>query len=76
MHCDACHRQIGLRGAWHAHPTLSAPGGSGTAGYRAQSFQKLYACKSCGTVLVRGRNTGWAAAEPLTPVAVVTAPVT
>jgi hypothetical protein len=60
--CNACQKQIGLCSAWHAHPALSAPGSARTAGFRAQSFQKLYCCAVCKTVLVRGRNTGWALA--------------
>ena len=62
MICDACKRQIGLRPAWHAHPKLSAPGSPGTGAYSAKTNQKLYLCADCGTVLVKGRNTGWAAA--------------
>jgi hypothetical protein len=71
LSCDACKRQIGLRSAWHAHPALSVPGASGTSGYRTQTFQKLYVCSSCRTVLVRGRNTGWAVADPTVLPAVI-----
>jgi hypothetical protein len=62
--CEACKRQIGLRAAWHAHPRLSAPGARGTSGYQAKAFQKLYHCLDCGTVLIKGLNTGWLEAVP------------
>lgn len=66
--CEDCHRLIGLRSAHHAHSHLSAPGASGTGEYATQTFQKVYVCDRCRTVLIRGRNTGWfAAGEPRPP---------
>jgi len=60
--CDACRLLMGIRTPWHAHPNLSQPGSPATSGYKAQTFQKLYACKECRSILVFGRNTGWAQA--------------
>ena len=64
MRCEACERLIGLRSAHHAHAHLSAPGATGTTGYQTQMFQKVYVCSQCRSVLIRGKNTGWVAAEP------------
>jgi hypothetical protein len=69
VRCEACERLIGLRSAHHAHPHLSAPGASGTTGYPTQAFQKVYVCSQCRSVLIRGKNTGWAAAAPRKPAA-------
>lgn len=62
MICKSCVGQIGLAAEWRPHSRLRAPGSAGTAGYAASPNQKLYACGDCGTVLLKGRNTGWSAA--------------
>lgn len=62
MICKACSGQIGLSPEWPAHNRLRAPGSAGTKGFIASPNQKLYACADCGTVLLKGRNTGWSAA--------------
>lgn len=76
MICRQCSSLIGLRSAWHAHAKLSAPGSGGTAGYRTLGHQKLYVCGECRSVLVRGRNTGWAMAVPVAVEAPVSRPAT
>lgn len=62
MSCKQCEEQIGLPPEWHAHSRLEAPGTARTHGYTASLNQKLYACKTCHTVLRKGKNTGWALA--------------
>ncbi len=62
MTCKKCSDQIGLPSAWKAHARLDRPGSARTSGYVATGNQKLYACATCGTVLRRGLNTGWALA--------------
>jgi hypothetical protein len=62
MTCKKCSDQIGLPATWKAHARLDRPGSARTAGYAATGNQKLYACATCGTVLRKGLNTGWALA--------------
>ena len=60
--CRQCAEQIGLPAEWHAHNKLEPPGSARTLGYSAALHQKLYACRTCHSVLRKGRNTGWALA--------------
>lgn len=64
MICDACKAQIGLRAAWRAHSSLKTCTVALAPGYSVTAFQMLYRCTGCGTMLVKGKNTGWAEAIP------------
>lgn len=57
--CKLCTEQIGLPAEWRAHSKLENPGSAGTLGYTASVNQKLYACRTCRSVLRKGKNTGW-----------------
>ncbi|HEY1075995.1 MAG TPA: hypothetical protein VGE51_04850 [Fontimonas sp.] len=48
---------------------MERPGSSGTTGYASTGNQKLYACRTCGTVLRKGLNTGWVLATRTVPAA-------
>lgn len=67
--CRQCAEQIGLPAEWHAHSKLEAPGSARTLGYTAALHQRLYACRTCHSVLRKGRNTGWALALRAAPAA-------
>jgi RNase P subunit RPR2 len=62
MMCKQCSDWIGLPAEWRAHSKLESPGTARTNGYLASRNQKLYACKTCATVLCKGKNTGWSLA--------------
>ena len=59
MPCKQCSDWIGLPAEYRAHDRLEHPGSARTRGYRASRLQKLYACRTCESVLCKGQNTGW-----------------
>ena len=65
MICKPCSDLVGLPGKWHPHSRLKTPGPNAAAHYASKPGQMLYSCSSCHSVLLKGRNTGWALAQNL-----------
>jgi hypothetical protein len=61
--CKECLSLVGLSGTRTPHKQLHAPTAERGASYNVARFQTLYACSECHSMLITGRNTGWAFAS-------------